>query len=394
MDTLNEAAAVIRQLVTLNKLNKITASNPFKKSADYFKICVEPKKENGKLFFQASLFYETKVKHENFYDAGPLMGRIPGFLNDFRQIDILTGAENYKILVNKNGTCKIIKNHLDEKCGKEVKAHNNEKNYIIPDGTAVGWLVRLGVMNAEGRVLAQKQKKFRQINRFLELLADVSGHLPDNAKIIDAGCGKSYLTFAMYYYLNVLNNKNAEITGLDLKKDVVENCRSYSDEFGFENLRFCAHDIKTFEPAGGKADMVVSLHACDTATDYALYNAVRWGSKIVLCVPCCQHELFNQIDNPTMRPLLKHGILKERFAALLTDSLRALLLEACGYKCAVMEFIDMEHTPKNIMIRAIKKDGARVNETALRQYAEIAETYGVTPKLFELLSADKILRGE
>lgn len=385
MDTIDVAVEIIRQIISENKLNKMTMSNPFKKTADYFKISVKPKKGKDKLFYQASLFFETKVKHENFYDSEALLVRLLGFLDNYRQIDILTQADHYQILINKNRTCKMIKNELTEKSDKQIEPHNNEKAYIIPDGAPVDWLFRLGIMNAEGKVLASKQKKFRQINRFLEIIEDVSAHVPDNAQIIDVGCGKSYLTFAMHYYFNTIKNKNASITGLDLKKDVVENCQAYSDEFGFENLHFYAQDIETFKLESGKADMVVSLHACDTATDHALYNAVKWGAKTILCVPCCQHELFNQVNNTTMQPLLKHGVLKERFAALLTDTLRALLLEAYGYKCTVMEFIDMEHTPKNIMIRAIKKQGAKFNEAAFNQYSEISEMYGVTPKLFELL---------
>ena len=238
-------------------------------------------------------------------------------------------------------------------------------------------------MNSSGKILKDKYKKFKQLNKFLELLQDIKDNIPNNAKIVDIGCGKSYLTFAIYYYLNNVLKKNVSIIGLDIKKDVIEECQKLADKLNYSNLHFINENIENFISKDKKVDMVVTLHACDTATDYALQNAIVLNADIILSVPCCQHELFKQVENKKLQPLLKYGVLKERFSALLTDSVRAILLEAFGYDVQVLEFIDMEHTPKNIMIRAIKKHN-NINKIALEKYYEMALEYNINPKLFEL----------
>ena len=212
------------------------------------------------------------------------------------------------------------------------KEHNKVKNYIIGEGEYVDWMYQLGLMDKNGVVLKHRQKKFRQINKFLEMLKDIEKEIPENSVIVDMGCGKSYLTFAMYHYFNIIHNKNVEIRGYDLKKDVVEYCNSLSEKFGFKNLKFYCQDIAEIENTDERIAMIITLHACDTATDYAIYHGIRWGCRVMMNVPCCQHELFHQMKNESMNIMLDHGIIKERFAALLTDSIRARIIEIMGYR--------------------------------------------------------------
>ena len=269
--------------------------------------------------------------------------------------------------------------------GNRTGAHNKIKNYCLPEGEPVPFLVELGVMNASGKVLAAKYDKFRQINRYLEFVEDIVPSLPQNREIsiIDFGCGKSYLTFALYYYLHEKLRLPVSITGLDLKKDVIEHCNALAEQFGYDRLRFLHGDIADYSGTDS-VDMVVTLHACDTATDYALEKAVKWGASVIFCVPCCQHELNRQIKCDELAPVLKYGLLKERIAALVTDGLRAEMLEEAGYRTQILEFIDMEHTPKNILIRAVRQPLKIRKKTGFRKTAEFLN---VEPTLDKLLNA-------
>jgi SAM-dependent methyltransferase len=236
-------------------------------------------------------------------------------------------------------------------------------------------------MDKNGKVFQKHYSKFRQINRYLEILDDVYEDIPKHPdrplRIIDFGCGKAYLTFAVYYYLKVLHNRDVEIIGLDLKEDVIEFCNKVAQDLHYDELKFLMGDIADY--TNDHADMVVTLHACDTATDYALINAVKWNTKVILSVPCCQHELFSQIDNDIHQPMYKHGILKDRFTELLTDGLRGLKLEARGYDVAMIEFTSLEHTSKNIMIKAVKN--GKGSKKAEAEYQQLKEFYKVDPTI-------------
>lgn len=237
-------------------------------------------------------------------------------------------------------------------------------------------------MTKDGQVKHRHYSKFRQINRFLETVDDVYDRLPNDrpVKIIDFGCGKSYLTFALYYYLHILRGRDVEITGLDLKEDVIDFCSRTACELGYDGLSFLMGDIADYKD--DSADMVVTLHACDTATDFALINAVKWNTKVILSVPCCQHELFGQIENEVMNPMLRHGIIRDKFTELLTDGLRALKLEEMGYRVDMIEFTSQEHTAKNIMMRAVK--GMPYKKKMIqagREYEALKEAFGVHPAI-------------
>lgn len=234
-------------------------------------------------------------------------------------------------------------------------SHDRSKRYILQEGIPVDFLVGLGVQTPEGKIVRAKYDKFRQINRYLEFIEDVLDALPKDRciRIIDFGCGKSYLTFAMYYYLHQLKKREIQVTGLDLKEEVIERCSLLARSLHYDGLQFEKGDISTYQ-GEQKIDMVVSLHACDTATDYALEKAVKWGAEVIMAVPCCQHEVNGQIHCDVLEPVLKYGVIKERMSALITDALRADFLEQKGYHTQILEFIDMEHTPKNLLIRAVK----------------------------------------
>ena len=238
------------------------------------------------------------------------------------------------------------------------------------------------MMHPSGSIVSSRYDKFRQINRFLEFIEDILPRLSKDREItiLDFGCGKSYLTFAMYYYLRELKGYDVQIIGLDLKEDVIRHCSRLAEEYGYEKLHFYKGNIADYEGVTS-VDMVVTLHACDTATDYALAKAVEWGAQVILSVPCCQHELNRQIENQLLQPVLKYGILRERISALLTDGIRANLLEEAGYDTQILEFIDMEHTPKNLLIRAVRTGKKRDGE-ALKH---MMEALHVQPSLEKLL---------
>lgn len=347
----------VRQLLEKN-LNENTlravVSNRRSKQVSQ-KLVFRPFMEKNKLMFQREEYANNQVFHENM-DKETAVGQICTFLEkDYKQLDLLCEQSSFSALVSKKGKSTIKENK--SRIAKKIDlSHNRRKKYILDTDEVIPFLVDLGVQTKEGKIVDKKYKKYKQINRFLEFVKDVLPELPKDrpVKIIDFGCGKSYLTFAVYYYLHIMNGRDVEMIGLDLKKDVIAHCNRMAEKYEYKNLHFLEGDISTYDGADS-ADMVITLHACDVATDFALDKAVHWNAKVILSVPCCQHELNAQIENDMLEPLLKYGILKERFAALLTDALRANLLEQHGYEVQILEFIDMEHTPKNLLIRAVKR---------------------------------------
>lgn len=354
------------------------------------KLKIRPVMKKETLLYQAESFVGTKVFHKNIEPKDIADFITDTVIQDFKQLEIETNLHKTIVLISKKGKVSIKEKRLaggdSKKFKKEEFSHNKVKQYILPQDEPVPFLVELGVQTPEGKIINSKYDKFRQINRYLEFVRDILPSLPREEgrtiNIIDFGCGKSYLTFALYYYLRVMNNYDISVIGLDLKKDVIEKCQSLADKFGYDKLKFLAGDISTYNEADS-VDMVVTLHACDTATDYALAKAVKWGASVILSVPCCQHELNKQIECKELEPVLKYGLIKERMSALMTDAIRANLLEEQGYDTQILEFIDMEHTPKNILIRAVKqkrikytnKDKAsRVNISELELFLNIEPT--------------------
>lgn len=372
---------------SLNKdLVKIVLSNPRNREG-VKKIEVRPVLLKGTLKFQASAYTEKQVQHYNLSDA-ELIGQVGVWMENMKQMDIFHPAGGTYVLVSKKG--KVTVKRAKQACAapKEERdlSHNRRKKYILDPAVKVPFLVDLGVQTKEGKIVQARYDKFRQMNRFLEFIEDIVPELPTDREMvmIDFGCGKSYLTFAMYYYLHELKGYDVRIIGLDLKKDVIRNCQALAERYGYEKLSFLTGDIADYEGVD-HVDMVVTLHACDTATDYALERAVRWGAKVILSVPCCQHELNAQMDSKLLAPAFQYGLIRERMAALLTDAIRANLLEEAGYGVQILEFIDMEHTPKNILIRAVKGN-RKCTDSGLR---EMMEELHVQPTLDTLLNAGK-----
>ena len=337
-------------------LYRITISGP-RGDSEVSKVRIRPVEIKGKLLFQCQETVGTKEFHKNM-TKDDVITRISDWMNGtFKQMQLESDTCTASVLVSKKGTMTIKKKPHMKGTGKPVNlAHNRKKRYILEEGIPVPFLQDLGVMTKEGKIVRTRYDKFRQINRYLEFIEDVINELPTDRtiRIIDFGCGKSYLTFAMYYYLHELKGLTLEVTGLDLKKDVIVHCNELAKKYHYEGLSFLHGDIADYTGTDS-ADMVVTLHACDTATDYALYKAMKWHAGVILSVPCCQHEVNKQIACEPLEGALKYGLIKERLSALFTDALRADLLEENGYDTQVLEFIDMEHTPKNILLRAVRR---------------------------------------
>lgn len=381
-----EELKILLQKIMNKDLQQIILSNS-RHPEQVQKAKIRPVLIRGELVFQETAYRGTQVFHENF-TAEQMTDRICRALAEqFRQGEFTAKSLQATALVSKKGklTLKVKNNTSPEQEDLQAFSHNRTKHYILEEGKPVDFLVGLGVQTPDGRVTKARFDKFRQINRYLEFIEDVIDELPTDRtiRIIDFGCGKSYLTFAMYYYLHELQHRDIQVTGLDLKTDVIKHCNELAEKLGYDRLKFERGDISTYEGTD-VADMVVTLHACDLATDYALDKAVKWGARVILAVPCCQHELNRQITCDPLKPVLKYGIIKERIAALLTDALRANLLEQQGYETQILEFIDMEHTPKNLLIRAVKKGSMRPkHSTDIRTVEELLH---VAPTLDKLLN--------
>ncbi|MFR2076819.1 MAG: class I SAM-dependent methyltransferase [Lachnospira sp.] len=344
---------LLEQCIQKNLID-LTISGLKKKNEELpVKIKVRPVAMKDKIEYQVSEFIGRKVFHKN-YKKDELKKKITDWMQeDYKQAQFTMTDATAQILSGKHSQTVKYKKCKEVRVQRDL-SHNRTKRYILPEGTPVGFLIDLGVMTKEGKIVRQKYDKYHQINRFLEFVEDILPQLSKEREqtIIDFGCGKSYLTFAMYYYLKELKGYDIRIIGLDLKEDVIAHCNELKDKYGYGKLSFLVGDIASYTDVDA-VDMVVTLHACDTATDYALAKAVQWGAKVILSVPCCQHEANRMMENELLQPVLQYGILKERMAAIMTDAVRANLLTAKGYDTQILEFIDMEHTPKNLLIRAV-----------------------------------------
>lgn len=381
-----ETTRAVEQFLN-ESLERILLSNPVNPQ-QLSRARLRPLLIKGELRFQVEEQAGKQAFHRNL-DAEEAAAYVTDRLDgQFRQAEMTSALGSGLILVSKKGkvTVKVKGRRKTQAAPARITpmSHNRQKRYILEEGIAVPFLVDLGVMTKEGRVVNSRYDKFRQINRFLEMVEDVLPGLDKGREntIIDFGCGKSYLTFAMYYYLRELRGYQVRIIGLDLKEDVIAHCEKLARAYGYEGLSFTCGDIAGYEGVD-QVDMVVTLHACDTATDYALAKAVGWGAKVILSVPCCQHELNGQMENQLMGPVFQYGLIKERMAALYTDAIRAQVLEHMGYRTQILEFIDMEHTPKNILLRAVKTNQAKQGSES--QVWECRKFLGIDPMLGVLL---------
>ena len=356
-----------------------TISQPRTKSDDLKRVRMKPVELRGELHIQFEYQFERILQHENIA-VNELYATLLELLERFRQVHAEFSDEKIHVQLSKK--FKVMwKSEKIESVKVADLSHNRKKNYLLDENTPYPFLVRLGVQTPDGKVRKQKHDKFRQINRFVEFIDDSLAHLPKDRtiRILDFGSGKSYLTFALYHYLRIEKGLDIKVTGLDLKKEVIEECSAIAKDLGYDDLEFLVGDINDYNEETS-VDMVVTLHACDVATDMALARAVKWGAKVILSVPCCQHELFSQIKSPALDVMLQHGLIKERFSALATDSIRAELLSLVGYEAQLLEFIDMEHTPKNVLIRAYHT-GRKASADEHKRYNEFRDLLNAKPFL-------------
>ena len=401
---MNELGNIIGQIAA-SSITKMIISKPAVKNIEYKKVVIERKKD----YFQASKYTEKQVFHDNVMPENLENYLQETIADSYLQVNAWDVEKEHILLISKKGKVTYkTKKLANAQCANTKEgntesgvqataeqdgvdttyaSHNRKKNYILEEGQVIPPLVDMGVFTKEGKVVKSMYDKFRQINRFIEMIDDgVRDYNKEEIHIIDFGCGKSYLTFIMYYYFTEIRHMKVQMLGLDLKEDVIKKCNVTAEKYGYENLRFEMGDIDGFKTPFD-VDMVVTLHACDTATDFALYNAICWNAKMIFSVPCCQHELNKQIQSDDLSLLTRYGIVKERFAALATDAVRGNLLEVCGYKTQLLEFVDFAHTPKNILIRAIRKPVVpiSVKKKYLGEVEAVMKEFHVTPTLYTLL---------
>ena len=374
-----------------SEIIKIVISNKVKKDEKYNKIAINLKENNKNKFYQIEKFTDKQVFHENIKinEISDKVGEL--IFGNYKQMTAWSNNEIFDLRISKKGKIFLGKKKNDN--SKIVaKGHNKEKNYILKEGMIIEPLIDLGVFTKEGKVVNSKYDKYKQINRFIEIIDDeIKKNDYKELTILDFGCGKSYLTFVLYYYFVKIKNINVKMIGLDLKEDVIKKCNDIAKRYNYENLHFELGDINGFK-YNNKVDMVITLHACDTATDYALYNAIKWNSKMIFSVPCCQHEFNSQMKANELSILTKYGIVQERVAALMTDSVRANLLECVGYKTQLLEFIDIAHSPKNILIRASKNNISKEKkEKSLNEVNNLIRTFNFNPTLYNLLKNDNLI---
>lgn len=370
----------------LESLVKLVLSQPVDKTADA-KVTVRPVFLRDGRVYQIERFRDNKAYHENL-DGESLLRRFEAdFDGRYRQALLVTETESAQYSLKANGSYKRSGSAAVPR-PQAVGGNNREKRYLLSEGEAIPALVDLGVFTRDYRIVRAKYDKYRQINRFVELIDQAfRENQRKELTILDFGCGKSYLTFILYYYFAVKKGKAVKIIGYDLKADVVEHCNAVAAKYGYEDLRFVHADVSRDALYGERVDMIVTLHACDTATDYALHYAIEKGADYIFSVPCCQHELNLQMQKGgELDVFLRHGIVRERMAALLTDELRTLVLEDMGYAVDVIEFTDLENSPKNLMLRA-RRTGRR-SEKGRVQAREIAQRYGFRQTLLELTSEE------
>ena len=373
----------LRKIAELSPV-KIVLSNVADKEQRIQKVQIEKKEKH----FQIAEYSDKQVFHKNVDEEELISFCIEELGVNFLQLNawMLRGEASLK-LTKKRKLLFDIKKADNSALADEVRDNNRKKNYILEEGRVIEPLVDMGIFTKEGKIVSSMYDKFKQINRFIEIIDDeLKKKIITHLNIIDFGCGKSYLTFIVYYYLTEIKKIKVNMIGLDLKEDVIRKCNKAAKKYGYENLSFELGDINGYS-APFKVDMVITLHACDMATDFALYNAINWGANYIFSVPCCQHELNAEIKSETFSLMTRYGIIKERFSALITDAIRGNLLEYMGYNVNLLEFVDLSHTPKNILIRAVKNPNKAENVKlrAMDEVKRMMEEFGLSQALYRMI---------
>ena len=373
----------LRKIAELSPV-KIVLSNVADKEQRIQKVQIEKKEKH----FQIAQYSDKQVFHKNVDEEELISFCIEELGVNFLQLNAwMLGGEASVKLTKKGKLLFALKKSDNSALADEVRDNNRKKNYILEEGRVIEPLIDMGIFTKEGKIVSSMYDKFKQINRFIEIIDDeLKKKIITHLNIIDFGCGKSYLTFIVYYYLTEIKKIKVNMIGLDLKEDVIRKCNKAAKKYGYENLSFELGDINGYS-APFKVDMVITLHACDMATDFALYNAINWGANYIFSVPCCQHELNSQIKSETFSLMTRYGIIKERFSALVTDAIRGNLLEYMGYNVNLLEFVDLSHTPKNILIRAVKNPNKAENVKlrAMDEVKRMMEEFGLSQALYRMI---------
>ncbi len=387
---MEELSRAIEDIASSNII-KLVISNKLNKDVKYNKINIQLKTKGNKEFYQIEKFTDKQVFHENI-DVDSLEEKLKELVEgNYKQLTAWSNEAILDLKISKKGKIHLSKKKSDNS-KVAISSHNKEKKYILREGMYIPPLVDLGVFTKEGKIVNSKYDKYKQINRFIEIIDDeIKKNNYEELTILDFGCGKSYLTFVLYFYFVEIKKIKVKMIGLDLKEDVIKKCNDIAKRYNYENLKFELGDINGFK-YNNKVDMVITLHACDTATDYALYNAIKWNAKMIFSVPCCQHEFNGQMSTEDLSILTKYGIIQERVAALMTDAVRGNLLEVVGYKTQLLEFIDIAHSPKNILIRASKGSVSKEKrQKSLIEVNNLIKEFNVKPTLFNLLKEDSLI---
>ena len=373
----------LRKIAKLSPV-KIVLSNVADKEQRIQRVQIEKKEKH----FQIAQYSDKQVFHKNVDEEELISFCIEELGVNFLQLNAWMLREEVSLKLTKQRKLLFdIKKADNSALANEVRDNNRKKNYILEEGRVIEPLIDMGIFTKEGKIVNSMYDKFKQINRFIEIIDDeLKKQIITHLNIIDFGCGKSYLTFIVYYYLTEIKKIKVNMIGLDLKEDVIRKCNKAAKKYGYENLSFELGDINGYS-APFKVDMVITLHACDMATDFALYNAVSWGAGYIFSVPCCQHELNAEIKSETFSLMTRYGIIKERFSALVTDAIRGNLLEYMGYNVNLLEFVDLSHTPKNILIRAVKNPNKAesVKLRAMDEVKRMMEEYGLSQALYRMI---------
>lgn len=379
----NEFKEMIDDIFENNCVNKIIVSNPYKSNSKYNKIVLE-----NKINHYMENSYTQKQSFTKNIDCDKIVDEIYTFIDDFKQYNLFANEVEFMIKVSKSGKLFLTKNKIKNKIN--INSSNNRiKNYILKENEVISPLVDMGVFSAEGKIINSMYDKYKQINKFIELIDDyIKDKKLSKINFIDFGCGKSYLTFVVYYYFHFIKKIDVNMIGLDLKEDVIKKCNDIANKYGYDNLKFELGNIKDYKPQMD-VDMIITLHACDTATDFALYNAIKWNTKMIFSVPCCQHEVNKQIKTSEFPILTRYGLIKERLSSDFTDIIRCNLLKAMSYNVEMIEFIGFEHTPKNILIRAnLTKIPIAIRKQYLEEVVKLKESFNFEQTLFTLLKDD------
>ena len=377
--------------IVREEIVKVVVSNKMNKDVEYNKINIMLKENKKKQYYQIEKYTDKQVFHENI-EIEELGNKLLEYVsNNYKQVGAWATNATFDLKISKKGKVFLGKKKSDNSKVAN-KSHNKEKNYILKEGMIIQPLIDLGVFTKEGKVVNSKYDKYKQINRFIEIIDDeIKKNDYKELTVLDFGCGKSYLTFVLYYYFTQIKNIDVKMIGLDLKADVIKKCNEIAERYNYKNLKFELGDINGYK-YNNKVEMVITLHACDTATDYALYNAIKWNSKMIFSVPCCQHEFNHQMKPESLSILSNYGIVQERIAALMTDASRANLFECAGYKTQLLEFIDIAHSPKNILIRASKSNISKdKKEKSLKEVQELMKQFNFNPTLYNLLKNDNLI---